>query len=239
MEESNMNQGAVPASHAVHASSLSKGEAIPYLQIDATTKKLIVLAASFIAALMIANIVAIKTVNVGFANVTAAIFFYPITFIMADTISEIWGRHVARRAIWTGLLMNAVMVGIFTLVIHMPSAPFFTNQKELELILGGVPRIVLASLVAYSISQNLDVYLFTKLREKTKGRHLWLRTNVATILCQIIDTAIFFSIAFIGIMPLPDMIAATGVEFGVKVAMSIIGTPFIYALVRWVRRTAS
>lgn len=234
-----MNQGASAAQSAVRGRSVTKREAIPYLKIDPSTKKLIVLAASFISALMIANIVAIKTVNVGFANVTSAIFFYPITFIMADTISEIWGRHVARRAIWTGLFMNVLMVGIFTLVIQMPSAPFFGNQKELELILGGVPRIVLASLVAYSISQNLDVYLFTKLREKTNGRHLWLRTNVATILCQIIDTAIFFCVAFIGIMPLPDMIAATTTEFGVKVAMSIIGTPFIYLLVRWVRGTTS
>lgn len=218
------------------ASSLSKGAAIPYLPIDRTTKKLVVLAACFISALMVANIVAIKTVNVGFANVTAAIFFYPITFVMADTISEIWGRQVARRAIWTGLCMNVFMVGVFTLVIQMPSAPFFENQKELELILGGVPRIVLASLAAYSISQNIDIYLFTKLREKTNGRHLWLRANVATILCQILDTAVFFLIGFIGIMPLPDMIAATSTEFGVKVAMSIIGTPVIYALVKWARK---
>ncbi|MCU6796684.1 queuosine precursor transporter [Paenibacillus sp. WQ 127069] len=217
------------------ASDLSKGGAIPYLPIDGTTKKLILLMAVFISSLMIANIVAIKIVDVGFADVTAGIFFYPITFIIADTISEIWGRKVARQAIWIGLFMNACMVGAFTLVIHMPSAVFFENQAELATILGGVPRIVLASLVAYSISQNIDVYLFTRLREKTNGKHLWLRSNVATITCQLLDTSVFFVIGFIGIMPIPDMVAATGTEFGVKIMMSIVGTPIIYLLVRWVR----
>jgi uncharacterized integral membrane protein (TIGR00697 family) len=217
------------------ASDLAKGGAIPYLPIDAATRKLIVLMAVFISALMIANIVAIKIVDVGFADVTAGIFFYPITFIIADTVSEIWGREVARRAIWIGLFMNACMVGAFTLVIHMPSAVYFVNQAELETILGGVPRIVLASLVAYSISQNIDVYLFTRLRERTNGKHLWLRSNVATITCQLLDTTVFFVIGFIGIMPIPEMAVATGTEFGVKVAMSVIGTPIIYLLVRWVR----
>lgn len=111
----------------------------------------------------------------------------------------------------------------------------FENQAELATILGGVPRIVLASLVAYSISQNIDVYLFTRLREKTNGKHLWLRSNVATITCQLLDTSVFFVIGFIGIMPIPDMVAATGTEFGVKIMMSIVGTPIIYLLVRWVR----
>jgi uncharacterized integral membrane protein (TIGR00697 family) len=217
------------------ASDLLKGGAIPYLPIDARTRKLILLMAVFISALMIANIVAIKIVDVRFANVTAGIFFYPITFIIADTISEIWGRRVARQAVWIGLFMNLCMVGAFTLVIQMPSAVFFVNQAELETILGGVPRIVLASLIAYSISQNIDVYLFTRLREKTNGRHLWLRSNVATITCQLLDTTVFFVIGFIGLMPLPEMAAATGTEFGVKVAMSVIGTPIIYLLVRWVR----
>ncbi|MFM1651042.1 queuosine precursor transporter [Brevibacillus sp. B_LB10_24] len=225
-----MNRGTTPTS------GLSEGGAIPYLSIDKTTKKLIVLAASFIAALMVANIVAIKVVDVGFANVTAAIFFYPITFVMADTISEIWGRKVARRAIWTGLCMNLFMVGVFTLVIHMPSAPYFENQKELEMVLGGVPRMVLASLVAYSISQNIDIYLFTTLREKTNGKYLWLRSNVSTIICQLLDTAVFFIVGFWGIMPVSEMFLATSTEFSVKVAMSVIGTPFIYLLVKWARR---
>jgi uncharacterized integral membrane protein (TIGR00697 family) len=229
MEECAMNNGTTVVT------SLPKGGAIPYLSIDPTTKRLIILTACFISALMIANIVAIKTVHLGFANVTAAIFFYPITFIMADTISEIWGRKVARRAIWTGLGMNVFMVVVFTLVIQMPSAPFFGDQQALELILGSVPRIVLASLVAYSISQNIDIYLFTKLRERTHGKHLWLRSNVSTMLCQLLDTAVFFVIGFIGVMPAPDMAAAATTEFGVKVAMSLIGTPFIYALVRWAR----
>jgi uncharacterized integral membrane protein (TIGR00697 family) len=219
----------------VSASSLSKRGAIPYLPIDAATSKLIILMAVFISALMIANIVAIKIVDVGFADVTAGIFFYPITFIIADTISEIWGRKVARRAIWIGLFMNVCMVGAFALVIQMPSAAFFSNQAELETILGSVPRIVLASLVAYSISQNIDVYLFTRLREKTNGRHLWLRSNVATISCQLLDTTVFFMVGFIGILPIPEMAAATATEFSVKVAMSIVGTPIIYLLVRWAR----
>jgi uncharacterized integral membrane protein (TIGR00697 family) len=219
------------------ASELATGGAIPFLSVEPVTRKLIILTASFIAALMLANIVAIKIVDLGFAAVTAGIFIYPITFIISDTIAEIWGRRVAQQAIWIALVINACMVGVFALVIQMPSAIFFENQKELEIILGAVPRIVLASLVAFSISQNIDVYLFTKLRAKTAGKHLWLRTNVSTITCQLVDTIVFFVVAFIGIMPLMEMAAATATELGVKVAMSVIGTPIVYLLVKWARGT--
>jgi uncharacterized integral membrane protein (TIGR00697 family) len=219
------------------ASPHSKGGAIPFLAVDPTTRKLIILTASFIAALMLANIVAIKIVDLGFTAVTAGIFIYPITFIISDTIAEIWGRKVAQQAIWIALAINVCMVGVFTMVIQLPSAVFFENQKELEIILGAVPRIVLASLVAFSISQNIDVYLFTKLRAKTAGKHLWLRTNVSTITCQLVDTVIFFVVAFVGIMPVIEMATATATELGVKIAMSIIGTPIVYLLVRWARGT--
>lgn len=208
---------------------------LPPYPLEEETPRLILLVAFFVATILTSNITAIKIADLGFTYATVAILFYPISFIIADTIAEVWGKPVARRVIWIGLFTNAFVSVLFTLAVIMPPAPFFNEQDAYALILGGVPRIVLASMSAYTISQHLDVNIFIHLRQKTKGRHLWLRNNAAILASQLIDTTLFTLIAFYGVYPFYALGEIIITEYSIKAALALFGTPLTYMLVYWAR----
>lgn len=207
-----------------------------FLRTEESTKKLMTLVGFFVAISLVSNIVASKIANLGFTYATVAILIYPLTFIFADTIAEVWGKEIARRTVWTGLTVNFVVSLLIAFVVFFPPAPFYAHQQEFQLILGGLPRIVAASLIAYTISQNLDVWMFLTLRKKTKGRYLWLRNNASTMSSQLIDTTIFTFVAFTGVMTVENIIQIILTEYAIKVTLSIFGTPLTYGLVAWARR---
>jgi len=200
------------------------------------TKKLITLVGIFAAASILANVVATKIADLGLAFATVAILFYPITFIIDNTISEVWGKHIARRVVWTGLIANILMTLVFFISIRVPAAPFYDQQQAFETILGSVPRIALASIVAYSISQHLDIFLFLGIRKKTQGKHLWLRNNVSTWISQLIDTVIFTFIAFFGTIPLEEIWGIITTEYTLKIIIAVVSTPIVYLMVNWARK---
>lgn len=208
-----------------------------FIKTDESAKKLMMLVGFFVAISLMSNIVAGKIINFGFTYATVAILFYPLTFIIADTIAEVWGKEIARRTVWTGLTVNFTISLLIALAVYLPPAPFYQYQREYELILGGVPRIVFASLVAYTVSQNLDVWIFLTLRQKTKGRHLWLRNNASTMMSQLIDTTLFSFVAFAGVMPPLHILQIIVTEYAIKVLLAIFGTPLTYGLVAWARFT--
>jgi len=200
------------------------------------TKKLITLVGIFAAASILANVVATKIADLGLAFATVAILFYPITFIIDNTISEVWGKHIARRVVWTGLIANILMTLVFFISIRVPAAPFYEQQQAFETILGSVPRIALASIVAYSISQHLDIFLFLGIRKKTQGKHLWLRNNVSTWISQLIDTIIFTFVAFFGTIPLEEIWGIITTEYTLKIIIAVVSTPIVYLMVNWARK---
>ncbi|WP_134686149.1 queuosine precursor transporter [Brevibacillus migulae] len=200
------------------------------------TKKLITLVGIFAAASILANVVATKIADLGLAFATVAILFYPITFIIDNTISEVWGKHIARRVVWTGLIANILMTFVFFISIRVPAAPFYDQQQAFEAVLGSVPRIALASIVAYSISQHLDIFLFLGIRKKTQGKHLWLRNNVSTWISQLIDTAIFTFVAFFGTIPLEEIWGIITTEYTLKILIAVLSTPIVYLMVSWARK---
>ncbi|MDY0323342.1 MAG: queuosine precursor transporter [Candidatus Carbobacillus sp.] len=208
---------------------------LPPYALEAATPRLLLLVAFFVATILTSNITAIKIADLGFTYATVAILFYPISFIIADTIAEVWGKHIARRVIWIGLFTNAFVSVLLTVAVLMPPAPFFNEQDAYAQILGGVPRIVLASMSAYTVSQHLDVNIFIHLRQKTRGRHLWLRNNAAILASQLVDTTLFTLIAFYGVYPLYALGEIIITEYSIKSALALFGTPLTYMLVYWAR----
>jgi len=212
-----------------------KNALIPFLPVEKSSSKLLYLTGLFVCCVMVANIVATKIASFGFTYATVAIIFYPLTFVIADTVSEVWGKRVAQRMVWTGLAANIVMTGMFAIAVYTPGAPFYQDQSMFQSVLLSVPRIVLASVVAFSVSQNLDIFMFLGLRQKTEGRHLWLRNNASTMASQLIDTIIFSFIAFFGTMSVSEIWTIIGTEYSLKLIMSILFTPVVYLLVAWAR----
>ena len=196
----------------------------------------IALSMSFAALLITANIVAVKPLGLGDWVMPAGIVAYPFTFLVTDTLSEVYGRRTAARVVWMGFALSVLMVALVYLSGALPAAGFWEGQAAFDETLGAVPRIVLGSMVAFLISQNSDVFLFHLVGRLTGGRYLWLRNNVSTIASQAIDTALFISIAFGGTVPMDTLLNMMATQYAVKVAIAAADTPLVYALVAAIRR---
>ena len=191
---------------------------------------------AFMTLLVVANIIAVKLLSVGGWVMPAGILAYPFTFLVSDTIAEVYGRKTATRVIWLGFFFSLLMLIVVYAGKLWPAAGFWEAQPAYDEILGSVPRIVFGSMVAYLISQNHDVIAFHLWRRFTGGRHLWLRNNASTIVSQAIDTLVFISIAFGGTVPGGVLWNMIYTQYIAKLVISVADTPFVYLLVNFVRR---
>lgn len=194
---------------------------------------LLLLNGIFLTSLIVANILASKVIVVWEFVLPAAVVAYPLTFLMTDVIGEIWGKEEANRTVRIGFVCQIISAILIFLAILLPVAPFADNQAEFQLVLGQSFRVVCASMVAYLIAQCNDVFIFHKLKEKCGGKHKWLRNNVSTLLSQMLDTAIFITIAFIGTVP--NIFTMIFSQYAVKAAYALLDTPFFYFLTRKTR----
>ncbi len=195
------------------------------------------LAMAFTTALLVANIIAGKIISIGDWSMSAGIIAYPLTFLLTDAISEVYGRKATTRVVWFGFACSLLMLLLIYIGKALPLAgDSLVNQESYDNVLGNVPRIVFASMVAYLVAQNHDVFAFHFWRRKTGGRHLWFRNNASTAVSQLMDTALFTSIAFWGMLPVNVMLSIFVVEYIAKVVISVVDTPLVYALVGAVRK---
>lgn len=196
---------------------------------------LVALAMTFATLVVVANVIAVKPLDVNGWAVPAGILAYPFTFLVTDTISELYGRKTATRLVWMGLVLSALMVLLVYVAKVLPGAGFWEDQAAFDTILGSVPRIVLASLIAYLVSQHSDVLLFHIFRRITNKRHLWMRNIGSTTISQAIDTALFISIAFTGTFPAGEVWKLMYTQYLIKVGVAVVDTPIVYALVSYLR----
>ena len=192
--------------------------------------------AIFLTSLLVANVVSSKIVSFWGLTVPAAIVAYPLTFLMTDVIGEIWGKEEANKTVKLGFICQMISLVLIGGAILLPVAPFADNQAQFTAILGSSFRVVFASMIGYLVSQSWDVWIFHKVRDayikkhgSTKGGR-WIWNNASTMTSQIIDTAIFITIAFIGVVPnIWTMILS---QYLVKFVYALLDTPFFYLLTR-------
>lgn len=195
-------------------------------------RSLAVLAAVFISSLTIASVLASKIITIAGVVVPAGILAYSITFIISDTITEIWGRKTANNIVAGGFVSLAVVAVLIQISVALPSAPFWQNQEAYSSVLSSSSRIIVASLTAYLISQYHDVWLFHFIKTKTGDKHLWIRNNVSTAMSQLLDSVIFITIAFYGQMPVIPLILG---QWAIKLVIALLDTPVVYLLVHLLR----
>ncbi len=195
----------------------------------------------FTALIVIANVISSKIIfvgEIGSVNLIgpAGVIVYASTFLITDIIGEIYGKEYSKKAVITGFFANIIAVIAILIAINWTPAPFLSNEflNSFNKILGFAPRIVLASMIAYLISQTHDVYAFHFWKRKTKGKHLWLRNNASTIVSQAIDTAVFITIAFYGLVANEVLLSMIFGQYVLKVFIALFDTPFIYiATLTW------
>ena len=199
-----------------------------------TEKNLMLVNGIFLTSLLIANVVSSKVVCFWGLTVPSAIVAYPLTFLMTDVIGELWGKEEANKTVKLGFICQMISLALIGGAILLPVAPFADNQAEFVSVLGTSFRVVFASMVGYLCSQSWDVWIFHKVRDayikkhgSTKGGR-WIWNNASTMTSQIIDTAIFITIAFIGVVP--NIWAMILSQYFIKFVFALLDTPFFYLL---------
>lgn len=186
----------------------------------------------FVGGLVSAAVISSKIINVFGIAVPAGVLAYSITFAVSDIVGELWGPEHATDMVVAGFASLVCATLICWLAVIWPSLGFWQNQPAFASVIGSTPRIVAASLLAYVVSQKHDVWLFHLLKRKTSGRALWLRNNLSTAVSQLMDSAIFVTVAFWGILPVGEIILG---QWAIKLLIAALDTPVVYACVRLLR----
>jgi uncharacterized integral membrane protein (TIGR00697 family) len=183
----------------------------------------------YVAFVLISNIIAFKIVafDLGFVTIfsTAASMVFAVTFLLTDIVNEKFGKRETQRMIFIAFLTQVAVAIFIWIAISLKPAPFWNYQDIFVQVIGFAPRIMLASWIAFLISENLDAYVYSWFKELTKGKHLWMRNIFSSVPSMALDTAIFVTIAFIGVQPLGPLIIGVLV---VKWLVGIIDIPFMY-----------
>lgn len=189
----------------------------------------------FVTCLLTANVIAAKLIVAGGAVLTAGIVIFPLSYVLGDVLTEVWGYGAARRVIWLGFGCNAVMVAAIWLGGALPPAPVWQAQEAYQAILGTTPRILVASFVAYLVGEFANAFVLARLKIATAGRWLWLRTIASTVVGQGLDSAVFVTLAFAGTVPPAVLGGIVAGQWAFKVAYEAAATPLTYAAVGWLK----
>lgn len=195
-----------------------------------------IISSIFVALLMISETVATKLFQLGPFIFTGGIIVFPITYIFGDILTEVYGYKKSRKIIWTGFFAITLMSLIYWLVGILPPAQSWQNQQAYDSILGFVPRIVMASIIAYFTGEFANSYVLAKMKILTRGKYLWTRTIGSTIVGEGVDTILFVLIGFYGLVPTTILITAIISGYLFKVLYEIIATPITYKIVKFLKR---
>lgn len=185
----------------------------------------------FVAVLLISEVTSTKLVHFGFIQTAGAIILFPVSYIFSDVLTEVYGYARARRVMWFGFGAVLLQALVLMAVQYMPPAPSWHNQQAYSAILGFVPRISLASVLAYWAGGFTNDFVLAKMKIWTKGKMLWSRTIGSTIVGQLVDSFLFIGIAFYGIIPTPVIIQIAFTQYLLKVAYEGIATPVTYFVI--------
>ncbi|WP_407268645.1 queuosine precursor transporter [Radiobacillus sp. PE A8.2] len=181
---------------------------------------------------VVANIQVVKTVELFGLTATLGNIIYGTAFLATDILNEKYGKKDAKRAVWMGFASLIVMTIVMQMALQFQPGEDDIAQGALATLFGLVPRIALGSLIAYIISQYFDVWIYAKIK-KLFPKQLWLRNNVSTMISQLLDTAIFCSIAFLGEYPMDVWLEIFITTYVIKFVVAAIDTPFLYIAKRF------
>ena len=194
------------------------------------------LVAAFVVVLLISNLFGQKIVAFGPLRVSGAQLLFPITYIFGDVFTEVYGYSASRRAIWIGFFASGLMALMGLAIVALPPAPEWPNQDAFATVFHFIPRLVIASLIAFWAGEFANSYVMAKMKIFTRGRHLWSRTVGSTVAGQAVDTASVMILAFAGAMPTSTLLRLIASGYLFKVAYEVLATPLTYWVVNSLKR---
>jgi uncharacterized integral membrane protein (TIGR00697 family) len=216
----------------------STGRGTAGSQPDGISKKdfLPVITGLFVGVLILSNILASKMVQIGPFVFDGGTLLFPLSYIFGDVLTEVYGYKNSRKVIWTGLAMLILMAVNIWIIGALPHEASWTLQEDFNNILMLMPRIVLASIIAYFAGEYSNSVILSFLKVKTGGKHLWTRTIGSTLVGEFLDSVLFVAIAFAGIYPNEVLVVMALSNYLFKTAIEVLFTPITYAVVGFFKK---
>ena len=198
---------------------------------------------AYVCVLLCANLIGAAKVSVvalpwlGARTYMAGVLFFPISYLFGDILTEVYGYARDRRAVWSGFAALAFAAFMSAVIVHLPPADFWrSRQPAVEAMFGNTPRIVCASIIAFWCGSFVNSYVLAKMKIWTRGRWLWTRLIGSTVCGELIDTALFYTIAFAGLWAASDLVAVALDQYVLKSLWEVIATPLTYRIVAFLKR---
>jgi uncharacterized integral membrane protein (TIGR00697 family) len=197
-----------------------------------------VLVAVFTALVIISNVTATKGVAFGPIITDGGFIVFPLTYVIGDVLSEVYGFKAARRAIFLGFAMNVLAAFMFWVTIYLPAADFYTNEEHFENVVHAYTQLIIAGLAGFIVGQTINAWVVVAIKERTKEKHLWARLVGSTFAGQLGDTLVFCSIAAsaIGISTFKDFAMYTALGWFYKTAVEVVMLPVTYRVIAFIKR---
>ena len=200
--------------------------------------------AAFVTILLLSNVIGAGKVAVvdlpaiGAWEFGAGILFFPVSYIIGDVLTEVYGYSHARRCIWAGFAALLFLAFMALVVVALPPAANWGGQAAYEQVFGQVPRIVMASIIAFWAGEFVNSYVMARMKVWTQGRMLWSRTIGSTVVGQGVDSALFYPIAFLGAAGWTTELVITVAltQWALKTAWEVLLTPVTYQVVGFLKR---
>ena len=202
-------------------------------------RPLMVVTALFVTLYLVSNVMAVKVIGLfGLFYFDAGTITFPFAYMLGDVLTEIWGYRTARKVIWMTFLCNIIMVICTQVGVWLPSPDYLdATANAYNTIFTYVPRIVLGSLAGFLFGELSNAWLMERIKAKTKGRFLWVRTIGSSIVGYLFDTLPFVLIAFAGVLTTRDILLMIAVQYFMKLAIEVLfGTPMAYAVIVFLKR---
>ena len=191
---------------------------------------------AFNVCLIASNLLETKVIDLLGLTATGGLVVFPISYIINDCVTEVWGYRRARLVIWTGFASNFLMIAFSQLAIALPAAEFWEGEESFNFIFGLAPRIAVASLLAFLVGSFLNAYVMSRMKVAMAGRHFSVRAIASTVAGEVVDSMIFFPIAFAGLIPVGEIMVMIATQAALKSLYEVVILPLTVRVVRWMKR---
>lgn len=189
----------------------------------------------FISCILISNILASKIISIFGVSMTGGVLVFPITYILGDVITEVYGFKNSKKIIIYGFMCNLLMVILFAIAMKLPYPEYWQNQEAFVATLSNTPRLLLASFIGYLLGGLSNAFIMEYIKNNSKIKYLWFRTILSTIIGEGLDTFIFLIIGFYGTMKTGDLMSMILFQSFAKILYEVILTPLTYKIISFIK----
>ena len=198
---------------------------------------LMLLAIVFCVCLVVSNLFETKPISLGVVDVTAGMLLFPVSYIINDCITEVWGYREARFIIFTGFVVNFLFLLLSIVAVAIPAPSWWQGGEAFNFVFRLAPRITVASLAAFLVGSLLNAKVMSRMKAADGERRFSLRAIVSSVIGECADSLVFFPIAFAGVMPVAELLTMMAVQAALKTVYEIIVLPLTVRVVRWLKKT--